>query len=448
MSFPRPALAGLAALSAVAALVLALGCRTAGGDVTPAGEIWWPRFPFASDTHVERELAVLYTTDGLGPNTTLADLGYPGRKIFRLHEDHPDLHVVLTSCPASRYSGGRPVDPATEAGQSWRMLAMDTRFAWIELANQGYSHAPDDDSNLNHHEFSIRQTGCNIDHTRLGTAGYCRDRFRLAREAYRRLGIPDTKVSLVRFPGGEDSPAALQAALEAGFVGVLRSGQGERPGGDARLPSGGSDILEIRSTKLMSSFARSEELETALMQDRIEPAGLADSAEFKAAVRRGESLAEKTAADGGILNLSDQWRETFAIIGGVAPRYLLLDAVLDAIEKRHGPRVWYPAGRELALWLDARRNTKTSLVTDAGALLIHLEVPGSWAVFAPDGMTDASIVVPLPDGWVSWRVRVRQGAEQSGWQDLEAGRSWRHPRGLALAFSLGAMTTIRIEQTR
>jgi len=246
MSIGRRTLARLPAAVAVGALAFACSGGPPGGGEAARSAIWWPRFPFGPDTHAERELAVLYSTDSLGPNTTLADLGYPGRRFFRLHQDHPQLKVVLTSCPASRYSGGRPVDGSTEAGASWKALALDARFDWIELANQGYTHSPEDDSNLNHHEFSIRQKGCNLDHVLLGALDYCRARFRLAREAYRSLGIRDARVTLVRFPGSEDTPSALQAAREAGFLAVMGSRHLDQAGRDWWTPTAdGGEILEI-----------------------------------------------------------------------------------------------------------------------------------------------------------------------------------------------------------
>jgi len=151
---------------------------------------------------------------------TLAHPRYVGSLTY-CHSDKAFFTVVLdvtyygyaNACPANRYSGDRPVDGATEAGASWKILALDRRFDWIELANQGYSHAPDNDTNLNHHELSIRQRGCNLDHAGLGAPDYCRTRLCLARNAYRSLGIPDSRVPLVRFPGAEDSPEALLAAL-------------------------------------------------------------------------------------------------------------------------------------------------------------------------------------------------------------------------------------------
>ncbi len=449
MSIRRRTLAGLPA--AVAAGVLALACGggpPGGAGEGAAGEVWWPRFPFALDTHVERDVAVLYSTDGLGPNTTLADLGYPGRRIFRLHQDHPQLKVVLTSCPANRYSGGRPVDGSTEAGASWRSLALDPRFDWIELANQGYTHAPEEDANLSHHEFSVRQKGCNIDHALLGALDYCRARFRLVREAYRSLGIPDARVTLVRFPGSEDSPAALQAAREAGFLAVMGSRHLNQTDRDWWTPTAdGQEILEIQNTKLLPLFARSEALEAALTQGRIDPARVAESPGFQEAVRRGEAYVEKVAAGGGILNLADQWRETFTVIGGAAPRYLVLGAVLDFIERRHGPRAWYPSGRELALWLQARHQVAVSSRTEGGALLVRAEAPPWWRDVAPDGFAEVSFVVRLPDGWSeAGRVSLRQGPGDSAWRELGADQRWPHPRGLAVIFPLSGTATLRIER--
>ncbi len=178
----------------------------------------WPRFPFDPASRSERMLAIVYSTGMLGPNSTLADLGYPGRNIFKLHEEHPRIRVILRSCPASRYSGDRSVLESKGAAASWRALATDPRFDWIEIANQGYTHAPPGDSNLDHHEFSTTQEGCNLDHATLGEAAYVGDRMKRIRSTYREIGIP---VSLIQFPGMEHSETALRAALEGGFSAVL-----------------------------------------------------------------------------------------------------------------------------------------------------------------------------------------------------------------------------------
>jgi len=183
------------------------------------------------------------------------------------------------------------------------------------------------------------------------------------------------------------------------------------------------------------------------MQGRLEPARLSGSPEFQESVRRGETYVEKVAIEGGILNLSDQWRDTYAIIGGVAPRYLVLDALLDSVERRYGPRAWYPGGRELALWLEARRHAAVSARAERGALLVRVDPPPWWRDVAPEGIEEASFVVRLPDGWTeAGRVSLQQGPGDGAWLELGAGQRWPHPRGLAVVFPLRGTVVLRIER--
>jgi hypothetical protein len=417
--------------------LIALSLLLAAGDPN-LERTTWPSFPADPAERIERDLALIYTTDNIGPTVTFARLGYPGRILFRLHEDHPLLKVVIMSTPATRYVQGRTLADSPEAAATWKALATEPRFDWIELGGEGYTHSPPGDTNINHHEFSIRQSGCNLDHARMGELDYCRERFRLAREAYRAAGIPDARVSLMRFPGIEDSPAALQAADEAGFLAILGGRHPEEPGRDWWIPhQGGGEILEIENSNALKLFARSAALEEGLRSGRIAPAGVRRSAEFAAAVARGIERAEKAAATGGILNLSDQWFETFAYIGDIMPRYLVLDAVLRAVEERYGPRVWYPRGRELALWLDARRHAKVSWRVDGDGVQVEVDPPARWARLAPEGLEAASLKVSLPARFGAVReVRIGEGGRAS--RVLDASRWWRAGDDIVIVFPLRA----------
>jgi hypothetical protein len=396
---------------------------------------------------VEPVLAIIYSSDNIGPTASFALLGYPGRLLFRLHRDHPRLKMVLMSTPARRQANGRTLADSPEAAATWKALAMEPRFDWLELGGQGYSHAPPDDVNLDHHEFSTRQTGCNLDHARMGDLEYCRERFRLAREAYRAAGIPDERVSLIRFPGNEDSPAALQAADEAGFLAVLGGRHPFEADRDWWIPHpGGGEILEIENVNTLRLFTISAALEDGLRGGGIAPAEATTCPEFAAAVARGITLADEAAAGGGILNLADQWRETFSYVAGIVPRYLILDAVLRAIEDRYGPRVWYPRGRELALWLDARRHAKVSWRADTDGVQVEIEPPARWARLAPNGLQTASLVIHLPARFGPVREVTLQ-EEGGASRRLEASRWWRIDNGVAVLLPMRSRTRLRIPRS-
>ncbi len=423
----------VAVRAAVAALVLAASCSPRVPDAPGAS---WPRFPADPLLRGDRILAVLYSTDNIGPRTTLAQLGYPGRNIFRLHEEHPKLRVVLMSCPANRYSGEGTVLDAKDAAATWRSLALDERFDWIELGNQGYTHSPPDDSNLNHHEFSLTQKGCNLDHPALDDAEYVSTRFDLIRKAYGALGIADERVVLIRFPGLEAGPQALAGAAEAGFLASL---------GTTLLTSAeAGSLIEIPDTRILRLFARSEALEEGLTSGRLTRETLAESSEMRDAVARGMAVVEDAARGSGILNIVDVWSETFASIGGTQPRYLILDAVLDEVESKYRGRVWFPRGRDLALWLSLVRDARVTVAPSGDELTVAIAPHERWSRAAGEGLAEASILIDVPASIRSVSaVRIRHEGD-AAWRDLDPSHHWLERRGLAVVFPIHGPLELQI----
>ncbi|HZI93063.1 MAG TPA: putative Ig domain-containing protein [Patescibacteria group bacterium] len=397
--------------------------------------IRWPRFPFDARTRDERQLAVTYTPDDIGPAVTLESLGWPDKLLFRLHKDHPALKVGLMACPANRYFAGQRLVAGSPAAAVWRRLATDPAFGWVELGGHGYTHSPDGDANLDHHEFSVTETGCNVDHAKLSEEAYCRRHLGLAREAFRSIGIPDDKTIVMRFPGMADSPQALKAAAGAGFEAIFGSRHGDEAGREWWVPYPGGEILEIENTNLSRCFSRSKSLEADLARGSLEPGHLRSDPRFLAEVQRGRDEVDQIVAQGGIMNLFDHWWETFAEFGGVSPRYLVLDAVLDDVELRYGSRVWYPRSRDLALWLQARRTASVRWQVEADGLHVLVEPPAGWAKRRLTGIEEASIVVGLPAGYTGVSA-VRTKHDGRAWQDLDRLKWWVVPDGLALSFPL------------
>jgi hypothetical protein len=266
----------------------------------------------------------------------------------------------------------------------------------------------------------------------------------LAREAYRKAGIPDERVVVMRFPGVEDSAQALRAAAEAGFLAIFGSRHLDEPGREWWIPyPGGGQILEIENSSFLRSFARADDLEAGLKEGRIPPADAASSPEFQAAVKRGITYVERVAAGGGILNLTDHWWETFAEIGGIEPRYLVLDSVLSDIEARYGPRAWYPRARELAMWLEARREAPASWSERGGSVHVRLEPPPRWLELKLEGLDTASILLSLPPGWQGISsVRIKEGDGQ--WRSLDPSLYWLEPRGLAVTLPFHGPVEIEV----
>lgn len=427
------------------------GVRVSGPGIAPQSypvqlrvrAVTWPRFPFDPRTHARPSLAVLYTPDDIGPTATLKKLGSPDELLFRLHRDHPMLKVALMGCPNNRYERGATLADSPAAARVWKTLATDPAFDWVELGGHGYTHSPEGDDNLDHHEFSTTQTGCNIDHAKLSEATYCQRHLSLARAALRGAGIPDDRVVVMRFPGIVDSPEALRAAASAGFEAILGNRHSDEAGREWWVPFPGGEILEIENSNLTRCFSRSAELETALESGRLTAGQVASDTRFLSEVERGRVYVEQVAAQGGILNLFDHWWETFASFGGVSPRYLVLDAVLKDIESRYGERAWYPRARDLALWLEARRRSVVSWQSRQDGLHLIVDPPSRWKERGLSGIETASLLVHLPAGYTGVSgVRSRQG--ESGWQPLRASSWWLAPDGLAVTFPLRHRTELLV----
>jgi hypothetical protein len=249
----------------------------------------------------------------------------------------------------------------------------------------------------------------------------------------------------MRFPGVEDSPHALRAAAEAGFVMIFGSRHLDEPGREWWISYPGGEILEIENSSLLRAFARSEDLEAALRQGRLRPEDARAAPELRAAVQRGLAYVERVAAGGGILNLGDHWWETFEEIGGARPRHLVLDEVLREIEGRYGPRAWYPRARELAMWLEARRRAEAAWSEQDGGVLVRIEPPQRWRDLKLEGLENASIVIGLPAGWTGvGNVRIKEGrGGPAAWRSLDPSRYWMEPRGLAVIVPLRGPIEIR-----
>lgn len=266
-------------------------------------------------------------------------------------------------------------------------------------------------------------------------------------------GLPDG-IRWPRFPfdpesrAGVDNPQALSAAIQTGFIAFFGRRHVEDAGHEWPITAaGGGEILEIEDSYLQSVFAPSEKLEKALESGALPPDQVEGSEEFKAAVQKGIRYADRIAAAGGILNLFNHYWETFAVFGGIQPRYLVLDAVLDAIDRRYSGLVWYPGARELALWLDARRRATVWKELKTSEMILTVEPPPRWRELKLTGIPTASLVVEVPEGWNGVRsVRIRE--EGARWESLDPQRWWTAPGGLALSFPLRGSVELRIRRGR
>ena len=409
-----------------AALVALAGCRTGPRDERSGvvscdesrDQVCWPRFPPAADSRQLPRLAVFLSAGEINQNTTLARLGYPDRLLFRLHQDLPRLRVVLLGSPANRYSGERDVTQSPEGAATWKALATEPRFSWLEIGGQGYTHSPPGDTNLNHHEFDAGATGCNLDHARMATPEYCRERLGLARAAYDHLGLPRNTVVMIRFPGLSDSPAALAAATDAGFLAMLGNKHSEDAGRPQWLAHPSGEILDLENTKIteLAASARSAggEPDPGAVMKRV----------------------QKAIDQGGVLNLRADLQDLFDEVGAGTPAYGLLTRLLQRVEEKHGPAVWYPRGRDLALWLDLARHARVAVSARADAIELSIEPPESWSA-AGHGFDEAAIAVRVPADWEDvTEVSVGQ-APVTRW-------FWAGPRLVVVPFGVRGPVRVRV----
>ncbi len=365
-------------------------------------------------------LAVFVSMGELNQNTTLARLGYPDRLLFRLHRDMPRLRIVLIGSPANRYSSDRDVVSCPEGAFTWKALGVDARFDWIEIGGEGYTHSPPGDTNLNHHEFATDQTGCNLDHARMAAPEYCRERLALARRTYDRLGIPQNRIVLIRFPGLKDSPAALSAASEAGFLAVLGNRHPGEAGRAQWLAHPGGEILDLENTKLNELMPSGEDGPGSAM-DRI----------------------DRIVSDGGILNLRAEMQDLFREDGEPAPAYRFLEGLVQEMDRKYGPEVWYASGNDLATWMDLRRHARVEIETNNDLIEVRLAPPDAW-VAAGRTLDTAATAVRVPDGWRSVSgVFIGDGdaplTEIPSWRWF-----WVGPHRLVIPFAVRGPVRLRV----
>jgi hypothetical protein len=245
----------------------------------------------------------------------------------------------------------------------------------------------------------------------------------------------------------EHSPAALEAALGAGFLAVLDSGHDDEPGLEWWTPAAGNqEVLHIRNANVLRAFALAKDLEESLASGRMTPADVPSSPEFAAAVARGVDLVSRVEATGGLLHMMDQWAEMFREIGGTRPRYLVLDAVLDEIESRYGPRAWYPTSRELVLWLDALRHARLSRQQQSGSVVVAVDPPPEWARRGLPGLDNVSLRIALPPATGIADVEIREA--DTAWRAMAPSSWWKAGEDAVVLFPLRGQVQLRIRFSR
>lgn len=382
-----------------------------------------PRFQHNTEKRVIRRLAVLYSPDDISASTTLSELGYPNRFLFLLHQEHPQLKITMQTVPANRYIAEPFRDVNTIMEQSfqgiccrtlWRMIMDDPLLnTWMELGNHGYSHSPPNDSNLDHHEFSATQNGCNFNHNQANDLNYCKERFRLARAAYQQIGLDNNKIIVMRFPGFATTDAGLRALLDNGFIAFFGNGG---CGQEKWIPlSDGREILNIPSTSLSAFYN-----------------GQVDNAYLDDCVRQG-----------GLINFFDHWWDLFKTDeNGTNHNYQIVSANLRYLEQTYSDQVWWPFGSELALWLQFKRNAIINWETTDDHLKISA-VASSWNPDWREINISYSITL-LP------QVRVRKIEYSSGitWHELNPSMYWQEGSNVYLNVPFTGNVTVDLSLSK
>jgi len=360
-----------------------------------------PRFPHNSEKHSLRELAVFYSPDDISANTSIDQLGFPDKYLFLLHQDHPQLKISMQTVPANRYidDGNRQYittvvedDPNNICCRSlWNMIMYDDVFtSWLELGNHGFSHSPPGDENLDHHEFNEIQSGCNFDHSLVSTSSYCEKRFLLARETYKEIGLDNSKIIIMRFPGFAYSDAALRAALDSGFISFF--GVGDCSEEWIEL-SDGREILNIPSLSLYQFYSR--ESNDSDIQHCIE--------------------------NGGIINLFDHWWDMFeGNPDDSQSHYRTADNTLDYIEHNYGDKVWWPFGSEMALWLHFQKFADHSWQYSKESIKLSSIVP-AWNPDWKEIIISYSITLPENKSV----TQVEYIMDNTSWEKLDESMYWQ-----------------------
>jgi len=366
-----------------------------------------PRFPHNTEKQTIRGMAVFYSPDDISANISLDELGYPDQYLFRLHKDHPQLKITMQTVPANRYiieEARRNIMKITEGDSTniccrtlWKMIMYDELLnSWMELGNHGYTHSPSGDSNLDHHEFSETQTGCNFNHSFASTFSYCDQRLKLARNSYKEIGLDNNKIIVMRFPGFAYTDAALKALLDNGFVAYF--GIGECKAEWAQL-SDGREILNIPSVILYDFYS-----------------GKDDNSYFQQCLENG-----------GIINLFDHWWDMFddAPRDTIDTNYRIASDVLTYIEQNFRDEVWWPFGSELALWLYFKENVDITLQRRGYNLELIADVT-TWNVNWEE--INASYTITLPANWEV--IKIKYTLTDKRWIELGNSMYWKNDQTL------------------
>jgi hypothetical protein len=334
----------------------------------------FPRFPHDTQARTLRDVMVFYSPDDIFSNITWQTIGYPDNGFFMIHNAFPKLKVTMQAVPENRYLGeipNRNIENDPVAGQIWRDLFDKPEFrSWLEFGNHGYFHSPEGDANLDHHEFDGSVNAEAHD------SAFCYRTFARARHSYAAVGLDNDRISVMRFPGYKNTPMALQALADNGFLAYfdfIRSGQ------ERYVDLGkGKELLAIPTIHLFD-LCDTLELGKGILNGEIDSANLKDSQAYQAALSGALLITDYLVLGGGVINLFDHWWEhSFHQLNGIRYRFELFKDILAGLDRKHGKRVWWGFGSELARWSHLKRNTPVTVERDELGLTVSFGQPAAW----------------------------------------------------------------------
>lgn len=165
-----------------------------------------------------RKIAILYSPDDIFACSKITDLDI---LIKILHPKYPQLQMCLQTVPynllISDYSK-QNIETIDENWTNvingrtlWRLLQQNENYSYIELGNHGYYHKPPFGQDLDH-EFDSTIDPETLNYT------YCLNRLQKARDAYQNIGLDNSKILLMRFPGFDYTIPALMAIKDLDYL--------------------------------------------------------------------------------------------------------------------------------------------------------------------------------------------------------------------------------------
>jgi len=145
------------------------------------------------------------------------------QRLLSFKAAHPQFKTTITFVPRNR-SNNPGVDPSildVRNAPSWVrdwVVHVQRDFDWIEIADHGLTHAPDEAGNLDEHEFNPLYNPDALD------PGWCDQRFAEIRMIFSEVGLDNSLIRGFRGPGFQWTDPVMDALVKENFTYVLVKG--------------------------------------------------------------------------------------------------------------------------------------------------------------------------------------------------------------------------------